>query len=72
MSADYTDGYNDGYASAEGRTVRESTKLTARIGELERLLKAAARVVEAYGEDEGYTPSRVAEDYMALEKAGIL
>jgi hypothetical protein len=93
MSADYTEGYNDGYAAAEAAGKRDLAALgrkctsmendreynaelvderDKRIAELEALLKAAVKVIEAYGEDEGYTPSRVAEEYEALEKAGFV
>ena len=63
MSADYTDGYNDGYAAGESAGKRKEE-------DLKKLLKAAQAIINAYGEDEGYTPSRVEAEVNMLVKAG--
>lgn len=72
MSADYTDGYNDGYAAAESRGTRDLIANLRKTEKLETLLKAAAKEIEAYGEDEGYTPSRVVEEVKLLTREGWL
>lgn len=72
MSKDYTDGYNDGYEAATGRLDREVVLLARKLALTDTVLRAAVRVLQAYGEDEGYTPSRVADEVKLLEQEGWL
>lgn len=72
MSADYTDGYNDGYAAGESAGKRSVEAIRKKCEGLEQLIQAAAKVIEAYGEDEGYSPSRVETEISLLTKAGWL
>lgn len=46
--------------------------LKMELAEAKKLLKAAVEIWDAYGDDEGYTPSRVEEQARLLEKAGLV
>ena len=61
---DFDEGYAEGYKAGESAGNRKAEDLT-------KLLQAAKKVIEAYGEDEGYSPSRVTEEIRLLTKAGL-
>jgi len=86
MDAQYRDGYDEGYtaglqtgnamliATADERDEERAKRLLvdSQRKTVLSLLSAAIRVIKAYGEDEGYSPSRVSEDVELLESARLL
>lgn len=83
VMGDYSKGFEDGKKDTFERYVNPLAKTcdqlendknynAALVDELRGLLKAAMEIIQAYGEDVGYEPSRVREAFQFLRNEGWL